>query len=268
MPKAIITGKVSFPEYRNIFQQLEETLSTLGVSYQTVSFEDPITEAFDIVFCVGGDGNFIAAARKFVSFKKPVIGINAGTLGFLPNIYPHEIEEKVPLLFQENIHWTKRLMVTGRHNDTEICALNEFLFSDMRKGILSQFTLYINHQKAMSVRADGLMIATATGSTAYNLSAGGSIALPDMNILLITPVCPHVLGERPLIVGLNNHIEIVNSNNIESNIWADGQEAITFLPNERFTISQPKYLKSHPIDSKEFFKTLALKLGWNTKNIT
>ncbi|MGL4388928.1 MAG: NAD(+)/NADH kinase [Brevinema sp.] len=270
MTKAVITGKTKEKESEHIFEMLHHTLKNIGVDYININPEDPIPVdlKFDIIFCIGGDGNFIGAARKFVNFDKPVIGINSGNLCFLPNICPEEIPVKVPYLIQKKTHdWTKRLAIVGRNKDLQLCALNEFLFSNTKKGVLSQFTLYINNYKSMSVRADGLLLATPTGSTAYNLSAGGAIALPDMEILLITPVCPHILGERPLVVGLNNEIKIVNSSNKECNVWADGQVSIPFNPNDEFVIQKPKYIKTHPQTTKDFFETLALKLGWNPQNI-
>ncbi|MGL4563132.1 MAG: NAD(+)/NADH kinase [Brevinema sp.] len=269
MPKALITGKTKIDKFRYIFNALKKELSNIGIESLELNPEDqiPANVDFDIIFCIGGDGNFIAAARKFVDSGKPLIGINAGTLGFLPNINPPEIPTKVPLLFKQNIKWTKRLMVMGSTQNHQLCALNEFLFSNVQKGILSQFTIFIDNHKVMSIRSDGLLIATATGSTAYNLSAGGPIAMPEMDILLITPICSHILGERPLVVGLNSHIKIVNCSNMEYSVWADGQVSIPFLKNDEFVIQTPKYIDTHPLQSSEFFETLAMKLGWSHHNL-
>ncbi|MGL4394229.1 MAG: NAD(+)/NADH kinase [Brevinema sp.] len=269
MSKVIITGKTKETEFASIFTTLYKELDKLGVEHITIDSDTPVPcDDFDLVFCVGGDGNFIAAARKFVPFDKPLIGINAGRLCFLPNIHPSEIPTKIPPLFLEpEQDWTRRLVIHGHNKDNELVALNEFLFSSIQKGVLSQFSIFIDDHKVMSIRADGLLVATATGSTAYNLSAGGPITMPDTDVLIITPVCSHILGERPLVIGLNKQIKIVNSSKMEYNIWADGQVAIPFSPNDEFIISEPKYIKTPAQSSKEFFETLGLKLGWNPKNI-
>jgi len=264
MKTALLTGKVHLPQFTYISQQIQDTLKKLNIDSFIVSLQEITTRNFDIIFCIGGDGNFIASARKFIYSNKPIIGINTGTLGFLPTINPKEIEQKIPKIINSPL-WMNRMLLTGSStNGQKLIALNDFLFSNDRKGVLSEFTICLNDDKVMKVRADGILISTPTGSTAYNLSAGGPIILPDMDVIVITPICSHILGERPIIISLNNKIRIKNHSNQAAKVWADGQEDICLAPTEYFTLSAPLYIKTPYLTKQDFFQTLSNKLGWNS----
>ena len=264
MKNALITGKTTNPELAPVFKLLQEELLLLDTESFIVHPQDavPTTKKFDIVFSIGGDGSFVGASRKYVHYNVPVIAIKGGTVGFLANIDPKDFKKELPKLYQKDNKWTKRLMLSGqRANGEQIIALNEFLFSSEKKGSISEFTVCINDDRVMHVRADGLLIASPTGSTAYNISAGGPISLPDMELVTITPVCSHILGERPLVIDLKNKIAI-RCFTQQAKIWADGQESITFDYDESFTITKPLYINSLHTSPQEFFTTLSRKLGW------
>lgn len=268
MKAALITGKINIPELLPLFELLQEELSLLDISSFIIDpKEKKITaQEFQIVFSIGGDGNFVSAARKYVNFNVPIVAIKAGTVGFLPNIDPKDFKTELPKLFQKDTLWTRRMLLAGENSNTgqKLVALNEFLFSDENKGALCQFTVCINNTQVMHVRSDGLLTSTPTGSTAYNLSAGGPIALPDMNLINITPVCSHIIGERPFVVGTNNSIQIINSSKKDAKIWADGQDCIHFNTGDTFTISNTYHINSLYTSSTEFFNTLSQKLGWTS----
>ena len=264
MKNALITGKTNNSALAPIFKLLQEELLLLDTESFIVHPQDavPTTKKFDIVFSIGGDGSFVGASRKYVHYNVPVIAIKGGTVGFLANIDPKDFKKELPKLYQKDNKWTKRLMLSGQKNNGEqIIALNEFLFSSEQKGSISEFTVCINDDRVMHVRADGLLIASPTGSTAYNISAGGPISLPDMELVTITPVCSHILGERPLVIDLKNKIAI-RCFTQQAKIWADGQESITFDYDESFTITKPLYINSLHTSPQEFFTTLSRKLGW------
>lgn len=266
MKKAIITGKTHVPHLVPVFHSLQQELKKLNVESIVIDPQSPIPSGLqaDMVFSVGGDGSFVSAVRKYIHFNIPIVAVKGGTVGFLSNLDPKNFEKKLPKLFLEKTKWTKRMVISGRlKNSDTILALNEFLFSSNTKGQLSEFSIYINDNKAIDVRADGLLVSTPTGSTAYNLSAGGPIALPDMNILMITPVCSHILGERPLVIDLNNKVQIVNAFSENARVWADGQESIPFEPGEIFTITDPLHVDTLYTLPKEFFGSLSKKLGWS-----
>lgn len=265
MKKALITGKIYDASHKNIFESLQKELKLLNVDsfiFDSLSLEKP--PYFDIVFSVGGDGSFVSAARRFVHFKKPIIAIKAGSLTFLENICPEEMSTKLPELFREDVTWSKRMLVSGSTcSNNNLIAQNEFLISDEVRGSLTEFSIYMEKKEIMTIRADGILISTPTGSTAYNLSAGGSIALPEMEIVLITPICAHVFGNHPLIVNINSSIQIQNKGKRKTKVWADGQEYLTLPHDELFSLGAPLYSLSLKTSTISFFQALNKKLGWH-----
>ncbi|MGL4677037.1 MAG: NAD(+)/NADH kinase [Brevinema sp.] len=274
MTTALITGKTNTPHLAPLFQLLQEELAILGINSFIVPPNNilPSNRPFHIVFSIGGDGSFVGAVRKYIRYAIPIIPVKGGTVGFLANLEPKSFKRSLPKLFSPKNKWTRRMVLSGIKNDGQkLIALNEFLFSNKRKGILTEFVVYINNKQVMKVRADGILIASPTGSTAYNLSAGGPISLPDMELITITPICSHILGERPLVIGLNNKICITNPSSPNSEVWADGQEVLPFENGDTFTIMKPLYVNSLYTPSHEFFSSLSRKLGWrlgttNTKS--
>ncbi len=264
MKTALITGKTNVPRLTPIFKLLQEELLELGVDSFIVNPDESVNKKFDIVFTIGGDGSFVGAVRKYIYYNVPVVAIKGGNVGFLSNIDPKNFKKDLPRLFSKDNKWTKRMVLSGKKpNGETLVALNEFIFSSEQKGLLSEFIVYIDGKQIMKVRADALLIASPTGSTAYNLSAGGPISLPDMELITIVPVCSHVLGERPLVIGLNYKIKIVNSTSNNSRIWADGQESLSFENEGSFSLSKPLYINSLETSTKDFFSSLSKKLGWS-----
>lgn len=268
MKTALITGKTNVPHLFSVFKSLQQELSNIGVESFVIENSESIPQdkSFDIVFSIGGDGSFVGAARKYIYFDVPIVAVKGGTVGFLANIDPADFKIELPKLFDTNAEWTKRMVLSGKtETSNTIVALNEFLFSSERKGQLTEFLICINDNKVIELRADGLLISTPTGSTAYNLSAGGPISLPDMELLTITPVCSHILGERPLVIGLNNKVQIINKFSANARVWADGQESIPFDSSEVFTITKPLCVKTLHTTTKDFFGSLSRKLGWSLR---
>ncbi len=264
MKNALITGKTDSPRLKPVFEQLQKELALLGVDSFIIAVDEITDRDFDIVFSVGGDGNFVGAVRKYIYYDVPVVAVKGGTIGFLTNIEPRNFKRQLPKILDPKYNWTKRMALAGKKSSGEnIVALNEFMFSSSKKGLLSEFSVYIDNKQVMKVRADAILLATPTGSTAYNLSAGGPISLPDMEVITITPVCSHILGERPLIIDTNSKITILNECSTESRVWADGQASLDFACGESFTLTKPQYIKSLNTTPKEFFSILSKKLGWN-----
>lgn len=265
MKTALITGKTDNSDLAPIFEKLIALLKNCGWHSFVIPKTYQPKEPFDIAFCIGGDGSFLSAARTLAKYKKPLVIVYAGSLGFLPCLQPSNLSEKTVQPFLEDTYpWMKRMMLTGECSNVEhLCALNEFYFTNNQKGSLSDYLIHIDGDPVMKVRADGLIISSPTGSTAYNLSAGGPILLPTLQALVITPVCSHILGERPFVVGIENQVCIVNQNKKPSQVWADGQEVINLNHEETFHITKPLTIKTQAVGSAEFFGGLSLKLGWN-----
>ena len=203
----------------------------------------------NFIIVLGGDGTILDVGRKTAVFGTPILGINMGHLGFLTTAEESDAEETILKVLKKDFKIEKRLMLKARINsfakDDEIIALNEFCMS---RGIFSKMvdiTVFVNNEYLDTFKADGIIVSTPTGSTAYNLSAGGPVLKPDTQIIAITPICPHTLSSRPIVVSSNDSITIqINSNNSDFILSADGQECITLLNKNEIQIKRWDYYTS------------------------
>ena len=179
---------------------------------------DDMQNDIDLAIVIGGDGTFLKAARFYASSSTPILGFNVGRLGYLAQAKPDEIDLVVEKLKNNDFSIENRLMLKA--NDK--CALNDVVIKGVNCARSSTMELYINDKKLCSYVADGLIISTPTGSTAYSLSAGGPVVSPDIDCFLIIPICPHTLNMRPVIIPSNDKITIKNENE-KLNVSFDGQ---------------------------------------------
>ena len=175
-----------------------------------IEIADEISEC-DMIISIGGDGTFLKSAR--LSCEKPVIGISTGTLGFLTEVKPEEIKHALTSLLTNNFHIEERMMLEGeiiRKNGEVIVipqALNEIGISKNIIGVV-RFDVLVNKKLINSYTADGILVCTPTGSTAYNLSCGGPIVDPTAQILTLTPIAPHTVINRSIILSDESTVEI------------------------------------------------------------
>lgn len=173
--------------------------------FVTGKSEDELFDLCPIVAVLGGDGTIIATAKKCASHKNVLVGINTGNLGYLSTIESTNLQDAAKLLVSDNIHYDDRYMLCVRiySGGKEIAchhALNEIVVTRAANSRLMNFTAYSGEKTVCAYRADGMIIATPTGSTAYSLSAGGPVVSPDAEIMLITPICPHMLKARSIVL--------------------------------------------------------------------
>ncbi len=226
-------------------------------------------QAADLLIVVGGDGSLLNAAHIAVAQNIPVLGINKGRLGFLTDIHPHEIHKIHPIL-QGHYKKEQRFLLHARitHNNTivaESVALNDVVLLPSQTPQMIEFDTYINHEFLCSQRADGLIVATPTGSTAYALSGGGPILHPQLPAIVLVPMFPHTLSSRPIVVSSHEtvQIRIAETHNIEPFISCDGQTRIPIGPG--FTIHIQPYEKPLCLIHAEdynYYDTLRNKLEW------
>ena len=183
---------------------------------------DTIPDDIDCALVIGGDGTFIQASRLLFGRDVPMLGINMGTLGYLTEVEVHGVEDAIAQLMHGDYTIEKRMMLYGsitRKNGekTSDVALNDIVLN--RGGLMKivHFDLYVNGQLLNSYQADGMIVSTPTGSTAYNLSAGGPIVEPTASLMVITPICSHALNSRSIV--FSDEDEIV----IEIGARRDGQ---------------------------------------------
>lgn len=176
--------------------------------------EEPeeISQDVSCMIVLGGDGTVLQAARETMKKHIPIIGVNLGTLGYMTEIEPVHLEEALERLILGEFHQESRMMLTGKvyagETVEEGWALNDIVIS--RRGPLQilNFNIYVNGQFLNSYQADGMIVTTPTGSTGYNLSAGGPIIEPKARLIMLTPVCPHSLNRTSIILSPEDVIEI------------------------------------------------------------
>ena len=226
----------------------------------------------DLIIVVGGDGSMLAAARSAANYATPVLGINSGRLGFLTDIKPDELAVKIGDVFDGKYKEEQRFLLSAQLSDannnlTQQDALNDVVLLPGTEAHMIAFEIFINDQYVCRHRADGIIVATPTGSTAYALSAGGPILHPQLDAIVLVPMFPHTLGSRPIVVQGNNKIEIIISKNNRSNphVSCDGQPRVEVAAGSSITISKklrPLRLL-HSLDYN-YYETLRSKLGWES----
>ncbi len=228
-----------------------------------------IPDLADIVVVLGGDGTFLGAARLIGNRGTPMVGINLGSLGFLTEIQEDEIDKYLPRILKGDFVVEERMKLTvhlHRHEE-RIAAydvLNDAVINKGALGKIIQLETYVNGEILTTFRADGLIVATPTGSTAYNLAAGGPIVTPEFEAILITPICPFTLTNRPLVIPDNYEVKVfIKSQKGDVFLSLDGQVGLSLMEGDRIEVRKSKHpLKLIKIPEKSYFKILRSKLKW------
>jgi NAD+ kinase len=214
---------------------------------------------------VGGDGTLLRAARVATEQDAPLLGVNTGRLGFLTELDLGDPRiERLPELIDGGLHIDERLALEAEYGDRRFFALNDVV---VRKGDVSRivpFGLSLNHEHIADIPADGVCIATPTGSTAYFLSAGGSIISPRVDAFGIVPLLPHTLFSRPLIVSASSRIEVsCDSEVAHAHLECDGDVLAEIGPDTVVTVRRyPKTVRFARLESLRFFERLEKKMRW------
>lgn len=227
----------------------------------------------DLLVVVGGDGSLLSAARLASKYDIPIIGINRGQLGFLTDIMPHEMQNQLQqILAGQFIEETRHLLRMRLYDNQQLLvegrALNDLVLGRGQSAYLVEFSVEIDKQFVSNYRADGLILSTPTGSTAYNLSAGGPILHPQLQAFTMVPMFSHSLSARPLVIPSTSQIEvqISNENLAPLSLYLDGRQTHLAHPGQTIVIdAHPQTLRLlHPTNYL-YYDTLRIKLGWGSK---
>ena len=228
----------------------------------------------DFIIVVGGDGTMLTVARQASEFNVPLIGINKGGLGFLADIKPDELQKKLKKILDGKFIKDKRILLLGELFDIENKRLENNLFNNLALNEISiikgshnkliELEVFMKKKFIFNIKSDGLIISTPTGSTAYAMSAGGPIVYPSINAILLVPISPHTLTNRPIVLPSNTELNIVLKKGSTSKIFFDNHYSQSFSINNILKIKKNKNSATflHP---KEFsyFSTLTEKLNWS-----
>jgi NAD+ kinase len=226
----------------------------------------------DLVIVLGGDGTLLAAARVFARIGVPILSVNLGGLGFLTEVRLTDLYKHLEAFSTNCCAVDSRAMLhtelwrAGKlHREHDV--LNDVVIAKGAIARMGHFSVEVDGQLAASFRADGVIVATPTGSTAYSLAAGGPILVPGVDTLIVTPICPHQLTLRPLVVPGKSHIQVcVEGAPDQTFLTVDGQEAIQMRIGDELRCRRSDYcVKLIRLNQGGFFDVLRQKLKWSER---
>ncbi len=243
---------------------LVDSRSAKNLNCDGVDF-DEMCEKSDLLISLGGDGTLISLCRKSFRYNKPVLGIYAGQLGFLTDIKTDDIENFLDCFFRGEYRIDKRMLLEislhAGNSVEKIVAFNDAVFARKNTVSMSTVDAFIEGQMINSYRGDGLIVSTPTGSTAYNISAGGPVVFPLTEALILTPICPHSLTQRPLVLPVDFEIEFKSKDDIL--IVIDGQDKYKMRDFDKIVIKiANKSAKLIHSLKRSYFEVLKNKLNW------
>lgn len=225
----------------------------------------------DLTVAIGGDGTMLSAARVLAGFDIPVVGINVGRLGFLADVTLKNLEKQLSRILDGQYRHDNRFLLQAHLNQAELpisIAMNDVVVHSHQGLHMIEFETHINGRFLNSQRADGLVIATPTGSTAYAMSAGGPILDVDLDALVLASVCPHTLSNRPLVVAASSIIDITLSekNSTSALVTCDGRPGHLLGPGDTIRIQRhPNRIDLLHLEDHDHYSILRAKLEWGRK---
>ena len=283
MLQAAIISKPQKPEVAGILRDLIAWLEARHYNYLL----DPDSAAYlgapnpiarvdlpkykpNLVIVLGGDGTLLAAARAFARTTTPILSVNLGSLGFLTEIPLSDLYSTLEAWCDNCAEIEVRSMMHAEHIREGVViqewdALNDVVIAKGTIARMGDFSVEIDRQLVATFRADGVIVSTPTGSTAYNLAAGGPILDPTLPAIVLTPICPHMLSNRPLVVGDHARIvvRLVATRDVEVYTAFDGQQSFALANHDTVTVTgSPRRLRLVKASGRDYYEVLRTKLKW------
>lgn len=277
----IITNEIKDKDLA-VTKKLQEIIQEKGGTSQVFLFEENgggkclTEEAFlsnaDCALVLGGDGTLLRVAREASKKKIPVLGVNLGTLGFLAEVEKNRMDEAIDKLMAGEYLTEERMMLEGNilragSSKGVSSALNDITITRCGSLQIIRFSIYVNHKFLCSMSADGVILSTPTGSTGYNMSAGGPIAEPGANLLILTPICAHTLNSRSIILRSDDVVEIVldrgrNGSELTVEASFDGNETVSMVTDDTLRICRSESTTTIvKLDERSFLEALHRKMS-------
>ena len=229
------------------------------------SYSSVKPDTIDFAVCMGGDGTILRLIHAHPELKAPILGINLGNLGFLTDVPIPEIYPSLQELIDGNFRIQERLMMLGETAEKRCCrAVNELVIHRAKNPSLVGLALHVDGAYLNTFEADGLIIATPTGSTAYSLAAGGPILTPELDAIVITPICPHTVSNRPIVLLPQHEIQIQYLSDYDPvEVAFDGISRFSIRTGEMLNIAPAtERFRLVSLARHDYFATLRRKLGW------
>jgi NAD+ kinase len=261
--------------FEKVFYDMYQEKNLLPKKYPTFSHFKDLNNSFDLFFTIGGDGTILRSVTFIRDLNIPVLGINTGRLGFLATIQKNEIREVIELILIKEYNIQERTLLSVKTSPkTEDLsdinfALNEVTVARKNTTSMIGVKTYLDEEYLTNYWADGLIISTPTGSTGYSLSCNGPVVLPNSNSIVITPIAPHNLNARPLVISENTKIKLEVSGRENNFLMSLDSRITTIKENTQIFIEKaPFTIKTIALTNQSFLKTLRSKLLWgeDTRN--
>lgn len=232
-----------------------------------VDSDERTVEDVDWVIAIGGDGTLLKTARLVGASGTPILGVNSGKLGFMMQTTPGDLGDTLERVFDGRYTLDKRLVLQGRIANGTFSALNDIVIDKGAICRVIELGIYINDEYVNDVMADGLIVSTPTGSTAYSLAAGGPILAPDMEAIVVSPICPHTLSNRAMVLAARDRIRIeVRADHPDLLLTVDGQENVVIQPGSTVELFRADHtIHLIRFTDRSFYDVLRTKLKWGER---
>jgi len=242
--------------------------------YQTIDSAEDFYQT-DFLLTLGGDGTMLSAARAVAHRKTPILGIHLGKLGFMAEVTVDEMFDRLKMVISGQYSLQRRMVLKAEiingNGPTVFYALNDFVIDRGRSQRIITMRLLSNDHFVSDYKADGLIIATPTGSTAYSLSVGGPIVMPKLKAIVVSPISPHTLSLRPIVLPDDRSLELsFPDEEVEKIAFAvDGQVSEYLKPKDKIYIQRaPFEIRMIDFEDSNYFQTLRRKMGWGKRGET
>jgi len=274
-----IFGNTSKEEVSRLFGEIVSFLKAAGINFlidhslaksegykdsRHVAAPNTILKKVDYILSLGGDGTFLNTARIVGNKLIPILGINLGRLGFFSGIGPHEIKEFIPNLAANKFKVVEQVIIEAKVSETKIMhGINDIVIDKFDSIKMIELEIFYNNERVVKLVSDGIIISTPAGSTGYSLSCNGPIVNPKSKVFVITPISPHTLNIRPIIVPDEGILKVKILKEGKARISADGQVTISqSTPNEVILCKADYSIRVIKKNSYTYFDTLKKKLFW------
>lgn len=265
--KKVLNSLIKYFRKRKITFSVDSNISeliTTGKNKLNILPFKHLVSNINILISLGGDGTFLNTVRLLGKTQIPVLGVNLGALGFMAEVSPDEIENFISDIEEGNFKVIDLCVIQAKsENGKSLNAINEIVIDKSNSIRVIELEIIYKNEYVVNFLGDGVLISSPTGSTGYSLSAGGPIISPYSKVLLITPICPHTLNFRPIVVPDDGNIIIKVRSKENFRITADGHTSLIFKNTGEFTVSRANYnIKVVKRINKTYFQTLNSKLLW------
>ena len=256
-------------DYKETLSRCEKVIDENGVIVKNIvanqSHSDlkKIDSSADLILVIGGDGTMIGAIRDLSHLETPFLGVNIGKLGFLTDLQLGSLELELPKIFEGNYQEESRNLLEVSNNKNSFTLVNEVVLHSGELAKMTTFSIYKNQKLIANHKSDGLIISSATGSTAYMYSGGGPVLYPTLDVFAIMPMFSHSSSTRPLVIPAEDELELKYEHNEKAKVILDGHNEFDLNSGENLKIknSSKRYLLLHPEDY-DYFEACRSKLYW------